>query len=70
VEKFWIGGMYRSGDAFGAIAQWVINDKFRVGYAADFSITDMRKYQRGTHEVMISYEISFAKRRYVSPRYF
>jgi len=69
-EKFWIGGMYRSGDAFGAIAQWVINDKFRVGYAADFSVTDMRNYQRGTHELMISYEISFAKRRYVSPRYF
>jgi type IX secretion system PorP/SprF family membrane protein len=26
-EKFWVGGMYRSGDAFGAIAQWIINKK-------------------------------------------
>ncbi|MCX6237097.1 MAG: type IX secretion system membrane protein PorP/SprF [Bacteroidia bacterium] len=69
-EKFWIGAMYRSGDAFGAIAQWVINSKFRVGYAADFTFTDLKNYQHGVHEVMISYEITYLKRKYVSPRYF
>ena len=69
-EKFWIGGMYRSGDAFGAIAQWIINSRFRIGYAADFPFTDMKKYQQGVHEIMVSYEIAFTKRRYVSPRYF
>jgi len=70
VEKFWIGAMYRSGDSFGAIAQWVVNNKFRVGYAADFTFTDLKNYQHGVHEVMVSYEISYLKRRYVSPRYF
>lgn len=70
VEKFWIGGMYRSGDSFGAIVQWIVNNKFRVGYAADFTITDLKNYQHGVHEVMISYEIDFTKRRYASPRYF
>jgi type IX secretion system PorP/SprF family membrane protein len=69
-EKFWIGGMYRSGDAFGAIAQWIINNKFRIGYAADFTLTDMKHYHQGVHEVMISYEIAFTKKQYVSPRYF
>jgi type IX secretion system PorP/SprF family membrane protein len=69
-EKFWIGGMYRSGDSFGAIAQWIINNKFRIGYAADFTLTDMRHYHQGVHEVMISYEIAFTKRIYTSPRYF
>ena len=69
-EKFWIGGMYRSGDAFGAIAQWIINSRFRIGYAADFTFTDMKNYQHGIHEVMLSYEIAFTKRRFVSPRYF
>lgn len=69
-EKFWIGGMYRSGDSFGAIAQWIISNKFRIGYAADFTITDLRHYHQGIHEVMISYEIAFVKRRYVSPRYY
>jgi len=69
-EKFWIGGMYRSGDAIGAIAQWIINSRFRIGYAADFPYTDLGSYQKGVHEIMISYEIAFTKRRYVSPRYF
>jgi len=69
-EKFWIGGMYRSGDSFGAIAQWIINSKLRVGYAADFTLTELKDAHKGIHEVMISYEIAFTKRRFVSPRYF
>ena len=69
-EKFWIGGMYRSGDAVSFIAQWIINRKLRFGYAYDFTTTDLQKFSNGVHEVMISYEFSWAKRRYVSPRYF
>jgi type IX secretion system PorP/SprF family membrane protein len=69
-EKFWIGGMYRSGDSFGAIAQWIISNKLRIGYAADFTLTDMKHYHQGVHEVMISYEIAFTRRVYTSPRYF
>lgn len=69
-ERFWIGGMYRSGDSYGVIAQWIINRKLRFGYAFDFTITDLRNYQNGVHEVMISYEFIPAKRKYVSPRYF
>ena len=69
-EKFWIGGMYRSGDAYGAIVQWIINNRFRIGYAADFTFTDLKSYNQGVHEVMISYEIAFMKRKFVSPRYF
>lgn len=69
-EKFWVGGMYRSGDAIGAIAQWIINRKLRLGYAYDFTTTDLRNYHNGVHEVMISYEFIPASRRIISPRYF
>jgi type IX secretion system PorP/SprF family membrane protein len=69
-ERFWIGGMYRSGDSFGVIAQWIINRKLRFGYAYDFTTNNLRNYQNGVHEVMISYEFIPAKRKYVSPRYF
>ncbi len=69
-EKFWIGGMYRSGDAFGAIVQWIFNNKLRLGYAYDFTTTDLRNYQQGVHEIMISYEFVYAKHKYISPRYF
>jgi type IX secretion system PorP/SprF family membrane protein len=69
-EKFWIGGMYRSGDAVGAIVQWIFKNKIRLGYAYDFTTTDLRNYQQGVHEVMISYEFVYAKHVIISPRYF
>jgi len=69
-EKFWVGGMYRSGDSFGAIAQWIINKKLRLGYAYDFTTSDLRNYQNGVHEIMISFEFVYAKHIIISPRYF
>ena len=69
-EKFWLGGMYRSGDAFGIIAQWIFNKNIRFGYAYDFTTTDLHNFHNGIHEVMVSYEFTFAKRKYISPRYF
>jgi len=69
-ERFWIGGIYRSGDAVGAVAQWIINNNFRIGYAYDFTLTDLKYYHQGVHELMISYEIAFTKKRFTSPRYF
>lgn len=57
-EKVWLGAMYRSGDAFGFLAQWVINNKLRLGYSVDFAFGEIGGYQNGTHEIMISYEIS------------
>jgi type IX secretion system PorP/SprF family membrane protein len=67
-EKFWLGAMYRSGDAVGVIAQWIIRDQFRIGYSMDFTISNIRKYQKGVHEIMVSYEIK--KNKLISPRYF
>ena len=69
-DKFWIGGIYRSGDAVGAIAQWIINSRLRIGYAYDFTLTDLKYYHQGVHELMVSYEIAFTKKRFTSPRYF
>ena len=69
-EKFWVGAMYRSGDAFGGIAQWIVHPNLRFGYAYDFTTTDLRNYQNGVHEIMVSYEFNYSKRKYISPRYF
>lgn len=69
-KKFWLGAMYRSGDAIGAIAQWIINPNIRFGYAYDFTLTNMRNFHSGIHEVMISYEFIHPKRRFISPRTF
>ncbi|WP_167619748.1 type IX secretion system membrane protein PorP/SprF [Maribellus sediminis] len=69
-EKLWLGAMYRTGDSYGFIAQWIFAQKLRVGYAVDFSINELRNYNNGSHEIMVSYELRFYKERVVSPRYF
>lgn len=70
IEKFWIGAMYRSGDSFGGIAQWIINQNLRFGYAYDFTTTGLQNYHNGIHEVMISYEFNHSRSKTISPRYF
>lgn len=69
-EKLWLGAMYRTGAAFGGIVQWIFNNGLRVGYAYDMATTNMRQYNNGTHEIMVSYELKFLKKDYTSPRYF
>ncbi len=68
-DKVWLGAMYRTGDSFGFIAQWIFDNKLRVGYSVDFSTSKLRHYNNGTHELMVSYEIGL-KRRWSTPRMF
>jgi len=70
IERLWLGAMYRTGDSFGFIAQWVFDKKLRVGYAVDFTTTKLQNYHSGTHEIMVSYELKFLSEKFVSPRYF
>ena len=69
-EKFWLGATYRPGDAFGFIAQWIIDNKLRVGYSFDYTTSNLRNFENGTHEIMISYELRFLDKEFISPRYF
>jgi type IX secretion system PorP/SprF family membrane protein len=61
-DRVWLGGMYRTGDAFGFMAQLVISNGLRLGYSIDFSTTELKNYQNGTHEVMVSYELNNLKK--------
>ncbi|MFV0269604.1 MAG: type IX secretion system membrane protein PorP/SprF [Draconibacterium sp.] len=69
-EKLWLGAMYRTGSSYGFIAQWIFDQKLRVGYAIDFATNNIKNHNNGTHEVMVSYELKFRKEKVVSPRYF
>ena len=69
-EKLWLGAMYRTGASYGVIAQWIFDQKLRIGYAIDFTTNNMKYYSHETHEVMISYELRLKKEKVVSPRYF
>ncbi|MFW6257793.1 MAG: type IX secretion system membrane protein PorP/SprF, partial [Prolixibacteraceae bacterium] len=69
-DRVWLGAMYRTGDSFGFLAQWIISNNLRFGYSVDFATSKLSGYQNGTHEVMVSYEISKATEKMTAIRLF
>lgn len=68
-ERIWTGLMYRFNEAIGANIAIIIKD-FTIGYVYDFPINGLLKYQSGTHEVFLQFDLRTKKIPYTSPRYF
>lgn len=71
-EKYWLGAMYRTGDAAGLLAGLNINDQLSAGYSFDFSfLNESFNYNYGSHEIMLRYDFMFKDQENIlSPRYF
>ena len=69
-DRIELGVMYRTGDAIAALIQWKITKNLTIGYASDFTLTEIRQYQNGTYEFYVSYDIDFYRRTYLRNRYF
>ncbi len=65
-----IGASYRTGDAVAGLLELQLSNQFRLGYAYDHSISNLVKYNQGTHEVMLRFEFGWDKNQVVSPRFF
>jgi type IX secretion system PorP/SprF family membrane protein len=60
-EMVWAGVGYRFHEAISIMAGYNYDNKFYFGYAYDIGITDLRKYNMGTHEIMIGYRFNDIK---------
>lgn len=69
-DKFYVGTSYRIDAAVGVFVQYQLNSQFKVGLASEFGTQDIRKYNDGTFEAMISYDFDYQKKGIRSPRYF
>lgn len=56
-----LGASYRLTDSFIALFELQLNENFHVGYAYDFTSSDIRTYSNGTHEIMLNYRIKITK---------
>lgn len=54
-DLFWVGGSYRQFDGYAAMLGLNVANAFNVGYAYDFTKTDLRTYSRGTHEIIFGF---------------
>ena len=69
-EKVYLGANYRIDDAVGGFVDFQILPSFRVGYAYEYSISDLQPYTSGTHEILLIYEFRRQNTKYKSPRFF
>lgn len=65
-----IGGSYRTGDAFMGMVEIQATDNLRFGYAYDMPFSPLKYFAKGSHELIIRYEIGNFKTRIKSTRYF
>lgn len=71
-DKFEIGAAYRLQDSFSGLVNYRITPQLRVGYAYDYTTSNLGQFNSGSHEIMILYNLDFCgKKGYdKSPRFF
>lgn len=62
-DDYWLGLSYRTGDAVILLAGIKV-DRFYLGYAFDFTLSEIRSYTYGTHELTIMARFGDSPRRY------
>ncbi len=51
------------------MVQAKVTPQLSIGYSYQYSISKLRSYETGTHEIMIGYEFWYNKKRFVTPRF-
>jgi len=85
-DKIWLGAGYRtslkvfkkeyqntdvsSQAALIGIAQFYVNERFRIGYSYDFATSKLSGYQSGTHEITVGIAFGKAPKASICPRVF
>lgn len=67
-KKFWIGGFYRYSYGVGGLFQYLVNDRFKVGYSYDTGLQSSGRLG-GSHEIMIGFDYMVKKSQYINPRF-
>ena len=57
-------------NSVGLIAQFFVNQNFRIGYSYDYNLNKLNTLQNGSHELTMGYTLPKRIYRSLSPRYF
>ncbi|MFH1005834.1 MAG: type IX secretion system membrane protein PorP/SprF [Bacteroidota bacterium] len=68
-ERLWIGVSARKDYGLVFLTQYLINDKLKVGYSYDLGINRIGTIGKGSHEIMIGYDINIHNAKVMMPRY-
>ncbi|MGZ9676251.1 PorP/SprF family type IX secretion system membrane protein [Flavobacterium sp. GNP001] len=69
-EKFVVGLAYRWSAAVSAMVGFQVSEGMYIGYGFDNETTNLKNYNRGSHEIFIRYDIFKNNDKIVAPRFF
>lgn len=70
-EKFELGAAYRFGDAVSVLMNVNVTPNLRVGYSYDYTLSNLSKFNSGSHEIVLLYNLNLLGKGYnKSPRFF
>jgi type IX secretion system PorP/SprF family membrane protein len=67
-DKLELGVSYRIDDSLSGLVNFAVNNNLRIGYAYDYTTSNLGDYNSGTHEVILLYDFKLLK--FKSPRFF
>lgn len=69
-EKIELGVSYRLDDSVSGLIGFNATPKFRIGYAYDYTLTNLGEFNSGSHEIMLLYDFLDDTKILKSPRFF
>lgn len=69
-EVLTLGAAYRFDDSVSGLLGFQILPELMVGYSYDYSVTDFNKYNNGSHEFILRYQLGKKYTKTKSPRFF
>ena len=69
-EKFELGLSYRLDESVSALVNVRARDNLRIGYAYDYTLTNLGNFNSGSHEIFLLFNFDFERNKIKSPRFF
>ncbi len=69
-EKLWAGITARPNYGAAVILEYIIAEKYRIGYSFDYPFNALRYTNGSSHEIFLGIDLALRKSPSVSPRYF
>jgi len=69
-DKLTLGAAYRWSAAFSGLIGFQITDSLLLGFAYDGETTELRRFNDGSYEIFLRYEVLKQTKRLLSPRFF
>jgi len=68
-QRFMLGATYRTDKSIEGIVHIQVAKKFNIGYAYDYSTSDLGPYTKGAHEISIGFDFLRDLNDYMDPRF-